>query len=62
LFWLRKFVASHCLAVAPQSSAKEISNCTVSYTTLNSNCEAQRASDIFKKLLGIELEVKTNNV
>jgi len=29
LFWLISYVASHCLAVAPQSGAKQKNYCTV---------------------------------
>ncbi len=50
LFWLSSYVASHCIAVAPQSGAKQIFYCTVYYITLNSNCEAQRASKNLKKM------------
>ncbi len=46
LFWLSSYVDSHRLAVAPQSGAKNYR--TVYYITLNSNCDAQRASN-FKK-------------
>jgi hypothetical protein len=46
---LSSYVASHCLAVVPQSGAKEKFNCTVYYITLNSNCEALRASKNLKK-------------
>jgi hypothetical protein len=35
--------------VVPQSGTKQIFYCTVYYKTLNSNCEAQRASKILKK-------------
>jgi hypothetical protein len=38
--------------VAPQSGAKQIFYCTVYYVTLNSNCEAQRASKNLKKIVG----------
>ena len=51
LFWLSSYVASHCIAVAPQSGAKQIFYCTVYYITLNSNCEAQRASKNLKKIV-----------
>jgi hypothetical protein len=51
LFWLSSYVTSDCLAVAPQSGAKQNFYCTVYYTTLNSNCEAQRASKNLKKKL-----------
>ncbi len=44
------YVASHCLAVTPQSSAKQIFYCTVYYMTLNSNCEVQRESKNLKKM------------
>jgi hypothetical protein len=37
------------MAVAPLSGAKQIFYCTVYYITLNSNCEAQRASKNLKK-------------
>ncbi len=43
--------------MAPQSGAKDQFYCTVYYTSLNSNCEAQRVS---KKLQKIELEAKIN--
>ena len=36
--------------MAPQSGAKQIFYCTVYYITLNSNCEAQRASKNLKKI------------
>jgi len=58
LFWLTSYVASHHLAVVPQSGAKEQFYCTVYYITLNSNCEAQKASKNLKKLYKMELEVK----
>jgi hypothetical protein len=50
LFWLGSYVASHCLAVAPQLGAEQKIYCTVYYVTLNSNCEAQRTSKNLKKL------------
>ncbi len=49
LFRLSSYVASHCLAVAPQSGAKQFFYCTVYYITLNSNCEAKRISKNWKK-------------
>jgi len=49
LFGLSSYVASHHLAVAPQSGAKDQFYCTVYYITLNSNCEAQGASKNLKK-------------
>jgi hypothetical protein len=49
LFWLSSYVASHCLAAAPQSGAKQNFYCTVYNVTLNLNCEAQRASTNLKK-------------
>jgi hypothetical protein len=48
---MSSYVASHCLAVALQSGAKQIFYCTVYYITLNSNCEAQRASKKLKKIV-----------
>jgi hypothetical protein len=57
LFWLSSYVASHCLAVVLQSSAKQYFYFNVYYIILNSNCEAQRA---FKELCEIELEAKSN--
>jgi hypothetical protein len=36
--------------VAPPSGAKQKFYCTVFYITLNSNCEAQRASKNLKKI------------
>jgi len=50
LFWLSSYVTSHSLAVAPRSGAKPKFYCTVNYITLNSNCEAQRAPKILKKI------------
>jgi hypothetical protein len=44
------YVASHCLAVAPQSGAKQIFYCFLYYITLNSNCKAQKASKNLKKI------------
>ncbi len=61
LFWLSSYVNSQCLAVSPQSGAKQIFYCTVHYITLNSNCEAQRASkNVGKKCWKIELKAKNN--
>jgi hypothetical protein len=37
--------------VAPQSGAKQNFYCAVYYITLNSNCEAQRASKKIKKIV-----------
>ncbi len=37
--------------MAPLSGAKQIFYCTVYYITLNSNCEAQRASKNLKKIV-----------
>jgi hypothetical protein len=51
LFWWSSYVASHGLAVAPQSGTKQIFCCTVYYITLNSNCDAQRVSKNFKKIM-----------
>jgi hypothetical protein len=48
LFWLSSYFTSHCLAVVPQSGAKE--HCTVYYIAVNLNCEAQRASKNWKKI------------
>ena len=53
--------ASHCLDVPPQSGAKQFFYCTVYNITLNSNCEAQRASKNLKKCrISEELEAKKN--
>jgi len=49
LLWSNSYVASHCLAVAPQSGAKQIFYCTVFYISLNSNHEAHRAYKNLKK-------------
>ena len=51
LFWLSCYVASHCLAVAPQSGAEQNFCCTAYYITLNSKCIAQRASKNLKKIV-----------
>ncbi len=50
LIGLGSYVASHCLAVAPQSGGKQSFYCTVYYITLNSNYEAQRASKNLEKM------------
>jgi hypothetical protein len=47
LFWLSSYVTSHCLAVVPQSDAKENFYCTVYYITLN----LKRASENLKKIV-----------
>ncbi len=41
---LMTLCASHHLAVASQTGAKDQFCCTVDYITLNSNCEAHRVS------------------
>jgi hypothetical protein len=51
LFWLSSYVASHYLAVAPQSGAKEIFLGAVNYISSNSNCKVQRASKNLKKIV-----------
>ncbi len=51
LFWLSSYVASHHLAVSPQSGAKDQFYFTVYNITLNSNCEAQWVSKKLKKLM-----------
>jgi hypothetical protein len=51
LFWLSCYVVSRCLAVAPQSGAKQNFHGTVYYITLNSNFEAQRASKNLKTIV-----------
>jgi hypothetical protein len=56
-FWLSSYVASHHLAVAPQSSVKYQFYFTAYYTTLNWNCEAQRIKKNGKML---RLEAKIN--
>jgi hypothetical protein len=50
LFWLSSYVASHYLAMVPQSSAKCQFYSTVYYIALNSNCEAQRVSKNLKNI------------
>ncbi len=61
LFWLRSYVASHHLAVFPQSGAKDQFYCTVYYITLNSTCKAQGVSkNLKKKLWEIKLEARIN--
>jgi hypothetical protein len=47
---LNSYVASHRLAMAIQSGAKQNFYFTVYYITLNSNCEAQRASKFEKNV------------
>jgi hypothetical protein len=46
---LSSYVASHCLAVFLHSGAKQNYYCTVYYTTLNSNDEAQKAPKNLEK-------------
>jgi hypothetical protein len=46
--------------VAPQSGAKQIVYCAVYNITLNSNCEAQRASKILKKIVEVRVRGKKN--
>jgi hypothetical protein len=46
--------------VVVQSGAKDQFYCTVYYITLNSNCEAQRASKNLKKMKRIKLKAKIN--
>jgi hypothetical protein len=48
---LSSYVASHCLAVAPQTGAKDQFYCSVYYITFNSNCGAQRASKNMKTIV-----------
>jgi hypothetical protein len=57
---LSSYVASHHLAVAPQSGAKQIFYCTVYYIALNSNCKAPGVSKNLKKMWKIEFEAKIN--
>ncbi len=52
------YVASHHLALAPESGAKDQFYHTVYYSTLNSNCEAQRVS---KKWKNIENKFRSQN-
>ncbi len=58
LFWLSIYVASHHLAVVPQSGAKDQFYCIVSYITLNPNCEAQGLSKNLKKWRRLSLKAK----
>jgi hypothetical protein len=51
LFWLISYVDSHCLAVVPQSGAKQIFYCTVYFITLNPNCKFQKGFKNLKKNL-----------
>jgi hypothetical protein len=44
LFWLSSNVASHHLAVVPQSSAKDQFYTKIYYITLNPSCISQRVS------------------
>jgi hypothetical protein len=48
LFWLSNYAASHHLAAAPQSGAKDLFYCTVYNITLNKSCDAQRVSKKMK--------------
>jgi hypothetical protein len=56
---LGSYVASHHLPVAPQSVAKDQFYFTVYYITLNSSCEAQKLSQIWKKI--VEDSVKSQH-
>jgi hypothetical protein len=60
MVWLSSYVSSHCLAMLPQSVAKEKKYCTVYYKTLYSNCEAQKASKILRRN-NVEDRVKSQN-
>ncbi len=51
MFWLSSYVASHHLAVVPQSGKKDQFYCTVYYITLNSSCEAQVVSKNLKNIV-----------
>jgi len=51
MFWLSSYVASHHLAVVPQSGEKDQFYCTVYYITLNSSCEAQVVSKNLKNIV-----------
>ncbi len=57
MFWLSRYVASHHLAVAPQSNFKDQFYFTAYYTTFNWNCEAQRIKKNGKML---RLKAKIN--
>jgi hypothetical protein len=48
---LGSYVASHHLAVVPQSGAKDQFYCTLYYITLKSNCEAQGVPKNLKKIV-----------
>jgi hypothetical protein len=48
VFWFSSYVASHQIAVALQSCAKDKFYCTVYY--INSNCEAQKLAKNLKKI------------
>jgi hypothetical protein len=52
LVWLSSYVTSHHLPAAPQSVAKDQFNFSVYYITLNSSCETQKLSQIWKKIVG----------
>jgi hypothetical protein len=58
LFLLSGYVASHHLAVVPQSGAKDQFYCTVCHITLSKNCEDQGVS---KKMKNIEDSVRSQN-
>jgi hypothetical protein len=58
LFWLSSYVASHHLAVAPQSGAKDQIYWTAYHISLNSNCEAKRVS---KNLKNVEDSLRSKN-
>jgi hypothetical protein len=57
---LSSYVASHCLAVAPQSGAKDQFYCTVYYITLNLNREAQKVTKKLTKIIKIVIKAKIN--
>ncbi len=59
LFWLRSVVASHHLAVVPQSGAKDQFYRTVYYIILYSNCKARGVSKNLKKI--VEDRVRSQN-
>ncbi len=60
LVWLSSYVTRLCLAVVPQSGAKENFYCTVYYITLNSNCDIREHLKNWKKIRRKNIEAKIN--
>jgi hypothetical protein len=61
LLWLSSYVASHQLAIVPQTGARYQFYCAFYYLTLNSNCGPLRESKNLKKNICGRQNSKTKN-